>query len=87
MKKLYRLCLYIVSSPSNKGQITKRFFYAFMWQLWKRTYGRPIIITLDNGNKFVLDSNSSNSTGVIYTKVYEAEYVYFLREHFKDKTI
>lgn len=81
MKKPIQLLKYIWTSPSNKGERVKRIFYAIAWQAYKRTYGKPIITQLDNGPNFVLDPKSGNSTGAIYTKVYEAEYIYFLRKH------
>ncbi|MEJ7587813.1 MAG: FkbM family methyltransferase [Ferruginibacter sp.] len=43
--------------------------------------GLPVISNLDNGAKFILEVNSTNSTGNIYVKTYEAEYIYFLRKN------
>ena len=54
---------------------------AVLWQSYKRMVGLPIISILDNGTKFILYPNSTNSTGNIYVKTYEAEYIYFLRKH------
>jgi FkbM family methyltransferase len=72
---------YIWQSPSNKGQKCYRITLAILWQFYKRIVGLPLISTLDNGAKFILEPNSTNSTGNIYVKTYEAEYVYFLRKH------
>lgn len=75
------ICRYIVQSPSNKGQKVYRFILAILWQCYKRTVRLPIISTLDNGAKFILEPASTNSTGNIYVKTYEAEYIYFLRKN------
>ena len=75
------ICRYIYQSPSNKGQKGYRLLLAILWQCYKRTVGLPIISILDNGAKFILEPNSTNSTGNIYVKTYEAEYIYFLRKH------
>ncbi|HEV8082400.1 MAG TPA: FkbM family methyltransferase [Chitinophagaceae bacterium] len=72
---------YIWQSPSNKGQKMYRVSLAIAWQCYKRIVGLPIISELDNGAKFILEPNSTNSTGNIYVKTYEAEYIYFLRKH------
>jgi FkbM family methyltransferase len=76
-RQVYR---YITESPSNKGQKAWRIFLALLWQVYKRTVGLPIISKLDNGANFILLPNSINSTGNIYVKTYEAEYIYFLRK-------
>ena len=72
---------YIWQSPSNKGQKLYRIALAILWQCYKRIVGLPLISTLDNGAKFILEPWSTNSTGNIYVKTYEAEYVFFLRQH------
>ena len=84
MKKIYLFFKSIWINPSNKGERLKRLFFAFVWQIYKRTYGKPIITNLDNGPSFVIDAKSGNSVGVIYSKIYEAEYIYFLRKHIRD---
>jgi FkbM family methyltransferase len=76
-KQVFR---YINDSPSNKGQKLYRFFLAFVWQVYKRTVGLPLISRLDNGASFILLPGSTNSTGNIYVRTYEAEYIYFLRK-------
>ncbi|MBB1284685.1 FkbM family methyltransferase [Flavisolibacter sp. BT320] len=76
-KQIFR---YINESPSNKGQKLYRFFLAILWQVYKRTVGLPLVSKLDNGASFILLPNSTNSTGNIYVKTYEAEYIYFLRK-------
>lgn len=70
-----------MSSESNKGQYAYRFALAFLWQMYKRFVGLPIISKLDNGAQFILHPHSTNSAGNIYVKTYEAEYIYFLRKH------
>jgi FkbM family methyltransferase len=77
VKQIYR---YISESPSNKGQKAYRVLLAIVWQFYKRVIGLPIISRLDNGASFILLPNSTNSTGNIYVKTYEAEYIYFLRK-------
>ena len=72
---------YIRKSPSNKGQKFYRFSLAILWQCYKRIIGLPLISRLDNGAKFILEPHSTNSSGNIYVKTYEAEYIYFLREN------
>ncbi len=72
---------YIWQSPSNKGQKLYRVWLAIAWQCYKRIVGLPIISKLDNGTKFILEPNSTNSAGNIYVKTYEAQYIYFLRKH------
>ncbi|QQR89112.1 MAG: FkbM family methyltransferase [Myxococcales bacterium] len=71
---------YIWENPSNKGQRLYRLFLAMGWQMYKRTIARPFVVRLDNGQKFVVDPQSANSTGVIYTRIYEPQYIMFLRE-------
>lgn len=80
-KSIKSIVGYIWQSPSNKGQKLYRLFLAAVWQIYKRLVGLPIISRLDNGYKFILEPNSTNSTGNIYVKTYEAEYIYFLRKH------
>lgn len=72
---------YILDNPSNEGQKLRRLAMAAGWQLWKRAGGAPLIITLDNGLRFIAEPASGNSVGVIYTRIYEPEYVLFLRKH------
>jgi FkbM family methyltransferase len=80
LKLVRQISKYVLESPSNKGQKVYRLFLALGWQLYKRAVGLPIISKLDNGAHFILLPNSTNSTGNIYVKTYEAEYIYFLRK-------
>ncbi len=72
---------YILDNPSNEGQKLRRLTYAAGWQLHNRITGLPLLIPLDNGLKFISEQNSTNATGVIYTRLYEPEYTIFLRKH------
>jgi FkbM family methyltransferase len=65
--------------PSNQGERVKRLLYGVGWQLFKRLVGLPLIIKLDNGVEYIADPFSGNAVGAIYTRVYEAEYILFLR--------
>jgi FkbM family methyltransferase len=75
------LVRYIVDNPSNEGEKLYRLGLALGWQIYKRTVGLPLVVTLENGLSFVADPISLNSTGVIYTRLYEPEYTQFVREH------
>ncbi|NTS43791.1 FkbM family methyltransferase [Flavisolibacter sp. BT320] len=79
-KTVRQISRYINESPANRGQKLYRHFLALLWQVYKRTIGLPLISCLDNGALFILLPNSTNSTGNIYVKTYEAEYIYFLRQ-------
>lgn len=73
----------IVFDKSNKGEILFRIFAAIGWQIYKRIFTFPIVLPLDNGLSYIADPRAVNSTGVIYTKIYESTYVSFIREHCK----
>jgi FkbM family methyltransferase len=84
MKKLRYLLtipLFILKEPSNKGYRFKHLMLALGWQLWKRVGGPRIIKTIDNGALFILDPQSGNSVGAIYTRVYSSIHVNFVRKH------
>ena len=72
---------YIWTSPSNKGSRLRHVANGIAWQAWKRTVGLPIVLTLDNGRRYFAHPRSGNSVGAIYCRIYEAEYILFLREH------
>jgi FkbM family methyltransferase len=78
---------YIISSPSNKGQKIYRLILAFLWQIYKRIVGLPLISKLDNGKLFILYPQSTNSTANIYVRTYESEYIFFLRKFLPGKGI
>lgn len=82
IQHLYRLVLYVWDNPSNRGQRVRRSLMVVLWQVYKRTVGLPLVVTLDNGRRFIAEPKSGNSTGVIYTRLYEPEYTLFLREVF-----
>jgi FkbM family methyltransferase len=71
----------ILSDPSNKGQRLKRLTLGLAWQMYKRTIGLPLVVKLDNGMEYVLEPLSTNSGSVVYTRVYEAATITFLRDH------
>lgn len=81
IKSLRGVLYYIFDNPSNKGQKLYRLVLAITWQIYKRIVGLPLIIKLDNGKEFIAEPRSGNSAGAIYTKLYEPEYVMFLRKH------
>jgi FkbM family methyltransferase len=80
--RIDRLARYVWANPSNHGQRLKRSLLVIVWQIYKRTIGLPLILTLDNRFRFVVEPRSGNSTGVIYTRLYEPEYTLFLRDVF-----
>ena len=84
--QICRTAKYIWDNPSNRGQRLKRTALMVIWQLYKRLVGIPLLLTLDNGFKFVAEPRSRNSTGVIYSRLYEPEYTLFLRDLFDDST-
>jgi FkbM family methyltransferase len=75
------LVRYIVENPSNEGEKAYRLALAVGWQIYKRTVGLPLVTKLANGVSFVIDPISLNSTGVIYTRLYEPEFSQFARDH------
>jgi hypothetical protein len=73
MKKILKgIFKYIYSSPSNKGEKSYRVLLFFLWQIYKRVVGLPLISKLDNGMLFILYPESTNSTANIYVRTYEA---------------
>jgi FkbM family methyltransferase len=72
---------YIWRNPSNEGQRIYRTCLAVLWQVYKRTVRLPLIITLDNGVRYIAEPAATNSTGAIYTRLYEPEYMMFVRKH------
>jgi FkbM family methyltransferase len=71
----------IWSDPSNKGQRVERLAISMLWQLYKRLARMPLIVTLDNGARFVADPAAGHSAGVFYTRIYESTFVSILRRH------
>jgi FkbM family methyltransferase len=69
----------VIDEPSNRGEVVRRLLMSVGWQLWKRMMRTPLVLTLDNGLLFVADPRSGNSTGAIYTRIYESRYVEFVR--------
>jgi FkbM family methyltransferase len=65
--------------PSNRGARVKRIGLAITWQAYKRLLPFPIVLTLDNGLLFYADPRSGNSTAAIYTRIYESDFIQFLR--------
>ena len=66
--------------PSNRGERVKRLIFAVGWQFFKRMIGMPIILKLGNGTYYIAESKSGNATGAIYTRIYEAQYISFIRD-------
>jgi FkbM family methyltransferase len=73
--------IYIWRDASNVGERCRRLVWSLAWQIWKRSVGLPIIVTLDNGMSYVLDPLSGNSAGAIYTRIYEYPLIRFARAH------
>lgn len=71
----------VVTDPSNEGQRLQRLLMSVGWQVYKRLTTTPLVLKLDNGLQFIADPRSGNSTGAIYTRIYEAPYVQFARAH------
>lgn len=72
---------YILSEESNRSEKIKRLIFAAFWQLWKRTIKLPIVLPLDNGQQFIAEPKAKNSTGAIYTRIYEYRCIMFARKH------
>ncbi len=72
---------HIWNDPSNEGQRAKRVAMGLAWQLYKRSVGLPVVIRLDNGYRFIAEPRAGNSSGAIYTRVYESRYTTWLRSH------
>lgn len=71
----------ILDDPSNKNEIGFRLFVSVLWQCYKRIFPFPLVLPLDNGLSYIADPAAGNSTGVIYTRIYESEYIIFLRKY------
>ena len=71
----------ILDEPSNKNEIWFRFFISILWQFYKRISPFPLILPLDNGLSYIAYPAAGNSTGVIYTRIYESQYIVFLRQY------
>lgn len=80
-KKICDIFSTIINEPSNKGQIIFRIFISIVWQIYKRTIKFPIILPLDNGLKYIANPKAVNATGLIYTRIYESQYIEFLRKN------
>jgi FkbM family methyltransferase len=71
----------IWNDPSNEGERLKRLALGVAWQIYKRTVGLPLIVRLDNGLRFIAEPRAGNSSGVVYTRLYEARYTSWLRRN------
>ncbi|MDP9002729.1 MAG: FkbM family methyltransferase [Myxococcota bacterium] len=69
-----------MGEPSNRDNRVGRVLLSVGWQVWKRTVRLPIVLTLDNGMSFIAEPMSGNSTGAIYTRIYESIYTEFVRK-------
>jgi len=85
--KFYSVLYTILKDKSNKNQIVYRIYLAFAWQLYKKICPFPLIIELDNKLLYILEPKAGNSVGVIYTKIYEADYIIFLRKNIEKNGI
>lgn len=81
LRSLRSVLRVIMTDPSNRGQRGYRLAMSIGWQFYKRTVGLPLVVTLGNGARYIADPRATNATGVVYTRVYEAQYVEFLRRH------
>lgn len=85
IKRKFRIVLSILRmvlfDASNKGEVTFRIMTSIGWQIYKRLFKFPIVLPLDNGLIYIADPRAVNSTGVIYTKIYESDYILFIRNN------
>lgn len=81
LKTILNISRYIWVNPSNEGEKLRRSFLALAWQLYKRLIRIPLVLRLDNGLDYIAYPWAGNATGAIYTRIYEPEYVIFLRKH------
>lgn len=80
-KTLQSVITTILDDPSNKNEIGFRIFVSVLWQCYKRIIPFPLVLPLDNGLSYIAEPSAGNSTGVIYTRIYESEYIIFLRRY------
>jgi len=69
------------NEESNRGHRAEKLFTFAGWQLWKRTVGAPITVSLFNGKRFVAYPDCSISAGVLYTRIPNSRNILFLRKH------
>lgn len=81
-KKIHFI-IYICHEKSNDDQRIKKLFYSIVWQLWERVINIPILLRLDNGLDFIAEPTSGNSTGTIYSRIYEYRIISFARNNIK----
>jgi FkbM family methyltransferase len=68
----------VLSHPANKGQSARALVRLALWQVWKRTVRREIIIHVRKGAKFLVVPDSKFSSQVVYTELPEWEEMNFL---------
>jgi FkbM family methyltransferase len=66
---------------SNRNQRARRLLTFAGWQLWKRTIGKPVTVTLFNGKRFVAHPDCQVSSGVMYTRIPNSKNILFVRQH------
>ncbi|CAM2069770.1 FkbM family methyltransferase [Sulfidibacter corallicola] len=79
MSDLYKTVRYILEEPSNRGQRTRRIFYFFAWQLFKRLIGLPILAPLENGLRCIVYPWSEGGCYPIYVRLYDSQFMTFIR--------
>jgi FkbM family methyltransferase len=83
--KVVRDLIYPISNlwneESNRGQRLRRLSIFVGWQLWKRSFRKPIPVTLFNGKRFIAYPDCQVSSGVLYTRIRNSRNILFLRKY------
>jgi FkbM family methyltransferase len=74
----------IINEPSNKGEVGFRLIVSVLWQIYKRIFPFPLVLPLDNRLLYIADTEAVNATGAIYTRIYESQYIIFLRQYLEN---
>jgi FkbM family methyltransferase len=70
----------ILRNQSNRGQRFRRLLAFVGWQVWKRTFARPILVNLFNGYRFLAYPDCYISSSTIYARVPDFRVVRVLRQ-------
>lgn len=73
LRRLWRI------GPSSKR--ANRFSAYFAWQVWKRLIGKPYLVKLYNGKRFLAYPDCTVSSSIIYFQIPEFDEIMFLRRH------
>lgn len=84
LRRLISVIGTILNEPSNEKQKGFRLLVSVLWQCYKRMVPFPIIVPLDNGLSYIADPAAGNSAGVIYTRIYESQYILFVRRYLEE---